>query len=779
MRRVTRRRFLSTAGAGAGVLALAGGTRGRAAVAATRTRVDAVPTGVTRTWLAPQYWANRLQDWRLNAGRLECLAENADARTVGVLTRSLQAGALAGALEVRTGTLSGGQGFSGFLIGTGAGALHWKAAALVTSASGRGGGLFAVYDSDGSVRFREHTDEARPFAYAVLPSRSRTGPAPARKVGEDVTLRLAFVPVGGGRSDLELTARRTSNGALLSRAVRTGVPDASLVGGVSLVSARTGSSRARHWLRGLLTEGPKVAVHDRAAGPVLGTLYSLSGSVLKLTAQLMPVGATDPQRVVLQVQGAAGWTTVQEVALGAGFCATFRVPGWDTGRDHAYRVGWAVGTPQQTYYEGMVRADPVQQGSLSIAMLNCTVHAYRSLDVVTSGAPKLPGESFRGLYTSENLYFPYAELAGNVAAADPDLVVALGDQYYEGQPTQRDLSTPVLDMLGRYYLWLWSFEALTRNRPTVCLVDDHDVFQGNLWGWSGRKPPGGNYNNGGYVLPASWVNTMQRVQCAHNPDPYDPTPVLQGISVYYSAFSYGGVSFALLEDRKFKNTNKTGTEGGAPLPQPRELLGERQESFLSAWAGMHRGQPKVCLTQTLFACVQTGPDGEPQADPDSNGAPVTGRRAALELLSQARALVLSGDQHLGSLVRHGLDGYTDGPLQFTAPAAGTAFQRWFEPARALPNATCPHTGDFQDGFGNRFRVLAVANAKVTAQQVAAVQAKPYVGDRALKSEGYGLVEVDKAAQVHRLHCWPWQHGPVAPGPGEYEGWPYVLPFAAT
>lgn len=66
-------------------------------------------------------------------------------------------------------------------------------------------------------------------------------------------------------------------------------------------------------------------------------------------------------------------------------------------------------------------------------------------------------------------------------------------------------------------------------------------------------------NFGGYAESADWVNMVQRVQCAHNPDPYDPIPVLQDITVYYTAFAYG-VSFAVLEDRKFKNTDATDTD---------------------------------------------------------------------------------------------------------------------------------------------------------------------------------------------------------------------------
>ena len=123
---------------------------------------QAVPTDRTRTWLGPAYWANRLQDWRLHQGRLECVAATGPmrTRTVAVLTRELVAGDLPARIGARTGLMAGGEGFSGFLVGAGGGRLDHRAAALVQGASGDGGGILCTYEADGSVGFREHTDEA-------------------------------------------------------------------------------------------------------------------------------------------------------------------------------------------------------------------------------------------------------------------------------------------------------------------------------------------------------------------------------------------------------------------------------------------------------------------------------------------------------------------------------------------------------------------------------------------------------------------------------------------
>ena len=102
------------------------------------------------------------------------------------------------------------------------------------------------------------------------------------------------------------------------------------------------------------------------------------------------------------------------------------------------------------------------------------------------------------------------------------------------------------------------------------------------------------------MMPAPWVNIVFRTQSSHLPDCPDAAPIEQGISAHYGELDWGGISFALLEDRKWKsapkalmpearirngwpqnpnwNAAKSGDVPGA------QLLGERQEQFLARWA---------------------------------------------------------------------------------------------------------------------------------------------------------------------------------------------------
>ena len=57
-----------------------------------------------------------------------------------------------------------------------------------------------------------------------------------------------------------------------------------------------------------------------------------------------------------------------------------------------------------------------------------------------------------------------------------------------------------------------------------------------------------------------------------------------------------------------------------------------------------------------------------QADLDSNGWPQTGRIKALELIKTAKAVHIAGDQHLATVIKHGIHEFGDGPWAFVVPS---------------------------------------------------------------------------------------------------------------
>lgn len=716
-------------------------------------------------WLGQRFWGNRLQDWITTAGRMECIAQPDQrvGRTVGVLTAEIRNAPFD--LTVRTGTLEAGAGLSGFVVGTGIPGEDARRRALLGPLSGTGGGLIAAVDQNGRAVFREHTQESEPLAWPLLESRASGNP-PARSTGEDLTLRLSGRVVEKDVVSLTLTVRATTTGAVLHTASIPRLPAARVRGGIALISSARDGSAARYWFTGFTAAGVGLAVHpERGLGPVVGTLFTAIGGTLRMTAQLMPVDPRLLPSLSLDVQRGGVWRQVATSGIAAGYTGLFYVPKYDA----SVAAGYRIRSGAEVLYSGTIPAEP-RSGRLRVATVNCLKASHRSIDRPSARALPLAGAIGLDLYSAKNVYFPHNELVATMTRSKPDLVVAHGDQLYEDSPTAKDASrSPELDFLYKFLLWHWSMRPLTRCLPTVVLTDDHDVYQGNLWGAGGIAAQ--DQNDGGYVNDPAWVNLVQRLSTWHNPQRFDPAPIGQGISVGYSAFTYGGVSFALVEDRKFKSA-PNGDDPDA------ELLGQRQEAFLATWRGLNPGLPKCILTQTTWACVQTDPAGNAVADTDSDGWPAAGRARAVRLAGAAQALILSGDQHLGHLVRHGLTQFADGPLQFTPPAGSTSFQRWFEPNRSLPNAgSTPHTGDFTDAFGNRVRVLAVANPRVSfADYRAAVPTGQGLGDRALKREGFGMAIFDHTRKSVTLECWPWNA--AGTGAAQYAGWPVTVPYSA-
>ena len=82
--------------------------------------------------------------------------------------------------------------------------------------------------------------------------------------------------------------------------------------------------------------------------------------------------------------------------------------------------------------------------------------------------------------------FPNAEFVAKMASLDPDLLAFTGEPVLRKLRRYNIIRTPVdkaiVDYLRKWYMDGWTWRELMRDRPCVSLPDDHDVYQGNLWG---------------------------------------------------------------------------------------------------------------------------------------------------------------------------------------------------------------------------------------------------------------------------------------------------------
>ncbi len=502
-----------------------------------------------------------------------------------------------------------------------------------------------------------------------------------------------------------------------------------------------GKNQGKAKAKGKGKQREPLVIPDVARDKLIGfCLYTVHNKTLKLSAQLYPLKDGEERKVAFEIEKEGAWQPLAELPINPdGWMTTFRVENWDDTRAWNYRVTHPLGSD----YRGIIRKSPIDKDEIVVGNLSCNSNTDRG---------------------------PRADIVANLKHHDPDLLFFAGDQSY--------------DHREHYAAWLLfgrQFGEIIKDRPTITIPDDHDVGHPNLWGAGGKQSLRPDGADGGYFMPVEYVQMVERAQTSHLPDPYDPTPVQRGIGVYYTSLNVGGIDFAILEDRKWKS----GPLGLVPQQGPRpdhfidpnydrqsidlpeaELLGPRQIKFLHAWGQDWTGaEMKVALSQTIFcggAHLHGSYDNRLLADLDSNGWPQHGRAEALRELRRCFAFHMAGDQHLATVIHHGINQWEDAGWSFCSPSIWNLYGRWWLPLEKPQfhddKNPLEHTGRYYDGFGNKITMRAYAN--------------PAEGNN--MGTGYGLVRFKKSTRQITMECWPRFVDVTKPDAKQYAGWPVTI-----
>ncbi|MCA9267523.1 MAG: twin-arginine translocation pathway signal, partial [Planctomycetales bacterium] len=451
-----------------------------------------------RVWLGGEFWANPMEDWRVVDGAAECQNTAGD-RNVHLTTHQLTnpAGSFAMSARIERVETTRGDGGAGFRIGVRSDINEHRSNSFAKGGPRAGIVNGALVLGQASKKIE---GEANPQSFVL-----KVSGAPA-----------------GKQYKLTLSAEAADTGKSLGSVELMTTPDA-ILGNVAVVNnfdpgLKRGQG-ARYRFSEWKASGDAFTIdQQRMFGPILWAMYTLSdsrsdeGFVMKISALTGPLGAKDNHNVELQIEQDSGWKSLGEAQLDSdAWTAVFRIANWNEKAATRYRLVYREhlrdGSQNETSFGGTIRANP----------------AGRPLRL--------------GALTCQNDYaFPYEPVAKNLLRLDPDMLYFSGDQLYEnhgGYGLIRDPAEPaILNYLRKFYQHGWAFRDVMRDRPTVCIPDDHDVFQGNIWGEGGAPMiQGTTSSEGGYREPARMVNVVHRTNAGHHPDYFDPAPCKQDISV--------------------------------------------------------------------------------------------------------------------------------------------------------------------------------------------------------------------------------------------------------
>ena len=484
-------------------------------------------------------------------------------------------------------------------------------------------------------------------------------------------------------------------------------------------------------------ENPIIDIKVERDNVIAFGIYTLSKNVLKLTAQLFPLYPDESRNIKFQIYESGKWNEIQKKEINEiGWSTTFKIENWDDTKNVRYRLRHG----KNAEFEGKIRKNPIEKDIIKLAAFSCNSNKDRG---------------------------DRQEYVKNINHIDPDILFFAGDQSYDHK-----------EHTAAWLKFGMQFRDIFRERPCITIPDDHDIGQGNLWGENGKIASSPAGNDGGYFYHNEYVKMVERAQTSHLPDPFDNTPIEQGIGVYYTNLLYGNIDFAIIEDRKFKSGPKNKIPQQGPRPDhirnpeydPKSidldgltLLGKRQHKFLSEWGkNQKKSIIKAVLSQTGFcggAHLHGSEDNRLHADLDSNGWPQRGRNQALKLIKKANAVHIAGDQHLATVIHHGVDEYEDGPWAFLVPAmVNNYYSRWWWPKDGKPgkksNNVLPWNGRYLDGFENKITMHAYANP-----------------DSDSNGAGFGVIKFDKPNKEVIFECWPRYQDLTIKKSKQFKGWP--------
>lgn len=665
-----------------------------------------------RVWIGKSFWAVPMEDWSIKGGRLEFSGIEKNSR-LHLLTHVLEKGNGEFGLNCSMGLLNNKEdsGSIGFTVGI----KDSTDEESIKAACYYGEGVSVGISLDGIIFIGD-----------------KKAPLPHDFNFDGFTMKLTVLSKGE-KNQIHFLVEDNNKRREELKLIHSG----ELSGLVSLESNMLQKNQSTFWCNDIELSGSKVEYKPgNSFGPILWSMYTLSGNILKISAQLPPIGLKDTKNVGLQFLKDGKWAQESYNEIDPeSYTAIFRIDDWDSTLSQPYRLVYE--DKVEDFYEGEISAEPLN----------------RPL-------------KFGGLTCQEWGGYPYRPLVENLEKCNPDILYFSGDQLYEpngGYPIKRQPEDKaILSYLGKWYMFGWAFGNIMRDRPTICTPDDHDVFQGNLWGESGKNISFEAWENvkdahGGFVQSVKMVNVVNRTQCAHLPDPYHNSDLKSGMTIWYTGLNYGRVSFAIVSDRIFKTGPQSIRSGSGRIDhvkvplKPKDLdsdklslMGKGQMDFLNNWVTeWEEVDMKVLLSQTLFSNVATHHGGEKQfiyGDLDSGGWPKSQRDEVLQLIRKACALHINGDQHLPFLVQYGVENPRDSGWTFCTPAISTGYPRWGQPDLVnmpffeRPSHNLPNTGCYRDIFGNDNFVYAVGNPQDDFQ----TEKNRYIRCQK-KSSGFGMV----------------------------------------
>lgn len=734
-----------------------------------------LPSDITQHWISPDFWGNRLDDWQLRQGRIECLHPKNQIRTLHILSREISRKRGKFTMEMQLGLinkktqLKSGD-FCGFLIACGDPELDTKDRMIVHNSYGKKGGIIAAIDGSGRLQFLDNCNGRQKLVFAE---------AEETRVGnwekDEFVLRLIVEPLRD-KYKMTLESHTLQGNELLNRVVISGIDSSNIVGNIALVAhSESKESNIAFWMNELECYGDKLNETSIKFGPVVACFYTVSGQQLRMTAQCVPLTQCEKAEAFLEVseKGKNAWKEIVKSSVNPiSYTAHFVVDQWNSNISYDFRISLKMKNLDQNSISGIIQAEPIDKATFSCVSFNNTS--------ITQGILKTQYD-----FDKSNLNCFTDSFLKDILTKSPDMVIFNANQINENfpNPCKKD-DNAQWDYLYKWYLFCMHWGKLCLQMPSILLPGSHDFFQPQLWGMENGKAPksplAGIYpfqhtgseeywqsDAGGFVMSQSFLEMVKATQCGHLPK----FPDKSVSNHYFCNILYGGVDFAIIEDHSFKSAPYQlfpEAQICRGIPQNHsinrnlyndgngKLLGEAQMEFLENWVKtFNKTDFKVLLCNDNFATTYTHTPfvdsivksatsimniGQATvADMNTGAWPQNERNRLLSLIRKCHTFILTSG-YPAKIVHHGISNFKDASLSIEVPPVYSEKKRYWMPSYSgstYLSGIKVFTGDFLDAFSHKISISNLVNPTDT-----------FIKQEKLKdqSNGFAILRFQKESQ---------------------------------
>ncbi len=434
-----------------------------------------LPEEIKRNWINENFWANRLEDWQLSNGRIECVNANLPNRTVHLLPYVISNDSGSIHLEIEIGTISKNDSlkinhYAGLLLGAGSIADDFKKRALIHGNNQNNTGIVVGVNGNGKIIFLDHENKGE---LINLSAAEEMAHVELNNAG--ILLQIVIQPEADYYT-IMLSILDKSNRNVLSYAKVSNIDKKKIQGNIALI-ANGGAdlNDASFWFDNLKMSGSKLKYNkNETLGPIIGAMYSYLDGKINLTAQLMPLSVKDNMEVSLEVSkyNKNQWKTIAKAQIDTlSYTARFTVNSLKTDLNYNYRVTYKLiaknGKQNIFHFNGIIPKNKNNQNLIKVAFFKDTFFS----NALFSDA-KNNNNGYKSMFSTQ-------VLTSDVLKQKADLLVFMGGQVNENcfEPASyssfQDLK---MNYLYKWYLWYFSFQKIIAHHPTLILTNNTDFF---------------------------------------------------------------------------------------------------------------------------------------------------------------------------------------------------------------------------------------------------------------------------------------------------------------